>query len=70
MKIYHFKTDFCCLSATICDKNWGALKIFYSNMIRITCVAHGVNPVAEKVGDTFPDKNKLVNNGKKKKKCF
>ncbi|KAL4089609.1 hypothetical protein QTP88_024620 [Uroleucon formosanum] len=29
-------------------KTRGALKIFYSNMIHITCVAHGLNHVAEK----------------------
>jgi len=28
---------------TIYDKNWRALKIFYSNMIHITCVAYGLN---------------------------
>jgi len=32
----------------------GALKIFYSNMIHITCVAHGLNRVAEKVRNIFP----------------
>lgn len=46
-------------------KTGGALKIFYSNMIHITCVAHGLNRVAEKVRDIFPGINKLVNNGKK-----
>jgi len=28
-------------------KTGGALKIFYSNMIHITCVAHGLNRLAE-----------------------
>jgi len=46
-------------------KTGGALKIFYSNMIHITCVIHGLNRVAEKVRDIFPGINKLVNNGKK-----
>jgi hypothetical protein len=39
-------------------KTGQALKTFYPNMIHVTCVAHGLNRVLEKV-------NKLVNNGKK-----
>lgn len=42
-----------------------ALKVFYSNMVHVTCVAHGLNRIAEKVREIFPNVNKLVNNGKK-----
>lgn len=42
-----------------------ALKIFYSNMIYITCIVYGLNHVVEKVRYIFLSINKLVNNGKK-----
>ena len=32
-------------------------------MLRITCPAHEINRVAEKIRETFPLANKLVNNG-------
>lgn len=41
------------------------LKVFFPNMIHVTCLAHGLNRVAEKVRDIFPEVNKLLNNGKK-----
>jgi len=47
-------------------KTGQALKTFYPNMIHVTCVAHGLNRVLEKVREIFPEVNKLVNNGKKK----
>jgi len=34
-------------------------------MIHVTCVAHGLDRVLEKVREIFPEVNKLVNNGKK-----
>ena len=40
-------------------------KFFYKNMLRITCLAHGINRVAEKIREIFPLVNKFVNNGKK-----
>lgn len=41
------------------------LKVFYPNIIHVTCVAHMLNRVAEKVRDIHPKVNKLINNVKK-----
>ncbi|KAF0761940.1 DUF659 domain-containing protein [Aphis craccivora] len=41
------------------------LKLFYSNLVHVTCVAHGIHRIAEKIIDTFSDINDLINNGKK-----
>ncbi|KAB0805335.1 hypothetical protein PPYR_02305 [Photinus pyralis] len=41
------------------------LKILYESLIHCTCVAHGVNRVAETVRLQFPEVNKLISNGKK-----
>lgn len=41
------------------------LKPFYSNLVHVTCVAHGIHRIAEKIIDTFSDINDLINNGKK-----
>ena len=46
-------------------KTGETLKILYSNKFHITCVAHCLTRVAEKVRDIFPGINELVNNGKK-----
>ena len=46
-------------------KTGQALKTFYPNMIHVTCVAHGLNRVLEKVHEIFPEINKLVNNEEK-----
>uniref|UniRef100_A0A2S2PVX4 DUF659 domain-containing protein n=1 Tax=Sipha flava TaxID=143950 RepID=A0A2S2PVX4_9HEMI len=46
-------------------KTGDALKVFYPNIIHVTCVAHMLNRVAEKVRELFPDVNKLINNVKK-----
>jgi len=42
-----------------------SLKIFYTNMIHVTCTAHAFNRLAEKVRELFPKVNTLINNGKK-----
>jgi hypothetical protein len=42
-----------------------SLKIFYTNMIHVTCTAHACNRLAEKVRELFPKVNTLINNGKK-----
>ena len=34
-------------------------------MLHITSLAHGISRVTEKIRETFPLVNKLVNNGKK-----
>lgn len=60
-KILLFVSD----AAPYMVKAGGALKVFYPNMIHVTCVAHALNRVAEKVRDIFPNVNKLLNNGKK-----
>lgn len=39
--------------------------VLYPNLIHVTSLAHGLNRVAEKVRDMFPNVNKLVNNIKK-----
>lgn len=46
-------------------KTGDALKVFYPNIIHVTCAAHMLNRVAEKVRELFPDVNKLINNVKK-----
>jgi hypothetical protein len=42
-----------------------SLKIFYTNMIHVTCTTHTCNRFAEKVRELFPKVNTLINNGKK-----
>ena len=41
------------------------LKPFYSKLVHVTCVGHGIHRIAEKIIDTFSDINDLINNGKK-----
>jgi hypothetical protein len=41
------------------------LKIFYEKLIHCTCVAHGLNRIAETIRLEFPVVNKLISNGKK-----
>jgi len=40
------------------------LKPFYSNLIHVTCAAHGIHRIAEKIMDIFHEINDLINNGK------
>lgn len=42
------------------------LKILYTNLIHCTCVAHGLNRVAESVRLEFPAVNNLIAQFKKK----
>jgi hypothetical protein len=44
-----------------------ALKVFYPNLIHFTCLAHGLQGVAEEVRAKFPQVNKLIS---MKKRCF
>jgi hypothetical protein len=37
-----------------------ALKMFYQNVIHFSCMAHGLQHVAEEVRSNFPDINKLI----------
>ncbi|CAH0562763.1 unnamed protein product [Brassicogethes aeneus] len=41
------------------------LKVFYGNLIHCTCLAHGLNRVAETIRQQFPLVNELIKNGKK-----
>lgn len=41
------------------------LKIFYENLIHVTCLAHGLNRVAETIRASFPLVNDLIANVKK-----
>lgn len=41
------------------------LKIFYENLIHVTCLAHGLNRVAEEIRKQFPLINDLIKNAKK-----
>jgi len=41
------------------------LKPFYSNLIHVTCAAHGIHRIAENIMDIFHEINDLINNGKK-----
>ena len=52
-------------AATYMVKAGKYLEPFFPNMIHVTCLAHGVNRVGEKVRELFPEVNKLINNGKK-----
>jgi hypothetical protein len=42
-----------------------ALKVFYQNVIHFSCMAHGLQRVAEEVRSNFPDINKLISSTKK-----
>ncbi|KAF2891719.1 hypothetical protein ILUMI_14454 [Ignelater luminosus] len=46
-------------------KAFKSLQIFYSNIIHVTCIVHGLNRIAEKVRELCPAVNILVNNAKK-----
>lgn len=46
-------------------KAGGSLKCFYPNLIHLTCFAHGMNRVAEKIREYFPNVNKLISSVKK-----
>jgi hypothetical protein len=46
-----------------------ALNVFYQNLIHFTCMAHGLQRVAEEVRSNFPDINKLISLTKKKSFC-
>jgi hypothetical protein len=41
------------------------LNVFFPNMIHITCLAHMLQRIAEKVRELFPNVNTLVNNLKR-----
>lgn len=41
------------------------LKMFYENLIHVTCLAHGLNRVAEEIRSNFPLINDLISNVKK-----
>ncbi|KAJ8915555.1 hypothetical protein NQ315_012439 [Exocentrus adspersus] len=41
------------------------LKIFYSNMVHVTCLLHGINRVAEAIRMEYPLVNKLISSVKK-----
>jgi hypothetical protein len=41
------------------------LNVFFPNMIHVTCLAHMLQRIAEKVRELFPNVNTLVNNLKK-----
>lgn len=41
------------------------LKIFFPNLIHTTCLAHGINRVAEEIRNQFPLVNELISNVKK-----
>jgi len=40
-------------------------KVFYSKMIHVTCAAHGLHRIAEKVRDHFNTVDKVIANCKK-----
>jgi hypothetical protein len=46
-------------------KTGDSLKVFYLNIVHVTCVARMLNRVAEKVKELFPNVNKLIINVKK-----
>lgn len=42
-----------------------ALRVFYQNMIHFTCLAHGLQRVAEEVRSKYPQVNSIISNTKK-----
>lgn len=42
-----------------------SLKVFYPNLVHVTCLAHGINRVAEEVRNQYPLTNKMVSVVKK-----
>lgn len=42
-----------------------SLLLFYPNLLHVTCLAHGLHRVAEKVRDVFAPVNKIISSGKK-----
>lgn len=56
-----FLTD----GAAYCLKAGAGLKTLFPNMIHVTCLAHGLNRVAEKVRYTYPKVDKLIAKMKK-----
>lgn len=46
-------------------KSASVIKVFYSKMVNITCLAHGLHRVAEEVRNMFPKVDKLILNVKK-----
>lgn len=60
-KVLVFATD----GAAYMVKAARALKVFYPNMVHVTCLAHGLHRVAETIRDSFPDVDKLVSSVKK-----
>lgn len=43
-----------------------SLDAFYTNMIHLTCLAHGLNRIAEEIRKHFPKVDILISNWKKK----
>jgi len=41
-----------------------SLDIFYTNMINLTCLAHGLHRIAEEIRKHFPKVDNLISNGK------
>lgn len=52
-------------AATYMVKAGQQLKMLYPNLIHVTCLAHGLNRVAEEIRNQFPDVNALIGNVKK-----
>ncbi|VVC28511.1 Hypothetical protein CINCED_3A006594 [Cinara cedri] len=46
-------------------KSASVIKVFYSKMVHITCLAYGLHRVAEEVRTVFPKVYKLISNVKK-----
>uniref|UniRef100_A0A2S2Q691 Uncharacterized protein n=1 Tax=Sipha flava TaxID=143950 RepID=A0A2S2Q691_9HEMI len=46
-------------------KSASVIKVFYSKMVHITCLAHGLHRVAEEIRNMFPKVDKLISNVKK-----
>lgn len=52
-------------AAPYCVKAGKSLKELFPKMIHVTCLAHGLHRVAEKVRESFPLVNRLIASGKK-----
>lgn len=44
---------------------WRKLKIFYPNLIHVTCMTHALNLVCEKIRNSYKNINGLIANVKK-----
>jgi hypothetical protein len=65
--LWHTGLNFVFSCCGIYAEKCNTLKVFYPNLIHFTCLAHGLQRVAEEVRAKFPQVIKLIS---MTKKCF